>query len=79
MSAGRLVTIGAGNQFRENQTVSRPAGALASGRMAAFLERCHAAMILSFSSNSFKNGYLDRFGKSTSACFLASGMRVKSS
>ncbi|KKS45105.1 MAG: hypothetical protein UV10_C0033G0001, partial [Candidatus Azambacteria bacterium GW2011_GWA1_42_19] len=30
VGAGRLVTIGAGNQFRENQTMSRPAGALAS-------------------------------------------------
>ena len=37
MSAGRLMTIGAGDQLGENQTLGRPAGALASGRVAAFL------------------------------------------
>lgn len=78
VGAGGLVTIGAFNQFWENQMVSTPAGALASGRMAAFLQWCHAEMILSFSNNSFNNGYLDRFGRRISACFLAPGMRVKS-
>ncbi|KKU28862.1 MAG: hypothetical protein UX80_C0009G0046 [Candidatus Amesbacteria bacterium GW2011_GWA2_47_11b] len=75
---GGLVAVGTGNKLWKNYLMSGPAFALTAGRMAAFLKRCHAGMILSVSTKSFNKGSLSKSGRSLTAAARAVGIREKS-